>query len=351
MSFHVPDHFFEDKFMEFVPDATRSGDGRLNGGCRFCDEGNSLGRKKRLFFYPDKGITVCYNCGLCLNKVGFIMKALNISYHEVGNMIRAEEGEVFSSSKTFINIREEYVKPAPRLPLDVINLTNKGQVAFYDEWSITSAIQIIRSRRLDTAKFRVDLFLSLGDFVHKDRIIIPFYDESGVLQFFQSRAQTFKHNEAGKYMSCLNGKKIFFGLNTINHSLPHIFVLEGPLDCFFVENAIGGGGIKYNAAQKAILDSYDVFFDMVYCLDNDFDNPEVFELYIEYAKSNKKVFLWGGKFEKCKDFNEYAMREEVDEIPTENILAHVYTGKDAIKIIMDKRNSSGQTSYFSPDSD
>jgi len=50
---------------------------------------------------------------------------------------------------------------------------------------------IIKSRRLDTAINRPDnLYASLTDKVHKNRLVIPFINEKEEIEFYQTRTVT-----------------------------------------------------------------------------------------------------------------------------------------------------------------
>lgn len=328
----IPDTYFEQKFDQHAGDVTRKSNGVLNGGCPFCLEGSSWGRKKRMFYYPDRKIATCFNCGIVVGQVNFIMKLEGLSFTELLREVRSEGGEFYSDDAKVITVQEELEKPTVRLPSDAFNLLDPDQTNFYTEvendWFVQKALGTIKERRLDTAKYRSDLFMSLTDFVHEKRIIIPFRDEYSNLSYYQSRAQTKKQEERGKYMSCVDGEKSFFGIDKIDYNQKNLFVIEGPLDCFFVGNSIGGGGIKLNQKQSAILFDLEVFFDVVYCLDNDFDNADVVKLYHRYIKEGKRVFMWDDKFQDYKDFNQYAMAHGLDEIPQKEILARSYTDKD-----------------------
>jgi len=336
--FHIPDYYIESKIFQHTGDAVMNSSGVINGGCPFCMEGDSWGKKKRLFYYPDKQLTTCFNCGIAYNPINFIMNVEDKSFATVIKEVREQTGETDFSKKTYINVDIVRDDTPVKLPPDAINLMEPIQVSFYKNiWSVEKAINTLKSRRLLTAKYRTDLYLSTSDFTHKDRIIIPFYNECGKLLFFQSRAQTKKHELMGKYMSSVNGNKIFFGLDKINHNYEYIFVLEGPLDCFFVKNSIGGGGLKLNKNQKETLNRLSLFSKVVYCIDNDFDNKDVVKQYIKYIKEGELVFMWGGDFSEYKDFNEYAVAKGIDNIPTEDILRHIYSGKDALRMLISKK--------------
>ena len=329
--FQVPPNYFISKFQQYVGFVVTQSNGNMMGSCPFCLEGNSWGKKKRFNYYNDKEFCACFNCGISCDKTNFILKMENIDFRELIRDIR-DSGETIDTDNTeWVNTS---LIPEPPteiiLPDDSIDLFDKKQVEFYKgDYFVELALKTIRDRRLEFSKNRGGLYLSREDFLHKNRIIIPFMDEYGDMSFYQSRSQTKKQNDFGKYLGSPNGTKTFYGLDKVDRSKNEIFYIEGPLDCFFVDNSIGGGGILLNSSQKQILADLGGFNEIVYCLDNDFDNKDVVNKYIEYIKTGSKVFFWGGEFSKYKDFNEYCVGEELDGVDTEKLLSHCYSGKEA----------------------
>lgn len=342
MSLEIPDYYFEEVFRRNAKDVTVNSSGVMNGGCPMCMEGNSWGKKRRLYYYPETKYATCFNCGESISQINFILRFEGITFRELVAQLsdEIEDFNTFNRMKgDVITLHEDNTPSKIKLPPDAIDLFNETQVEFYkDEWAVKLAISTIKKRRLDTAKYRSNLYLSLNDFTHKNRIIIPFRDESGDIYFYQSRAQTESQEKLAKYLSSLDSKKIFYGLDKIDYNRPFIFILEGPLDCFFVGNSIGGGGLKLNKLQREKVDSLDMLFNngVIFCYDNDFDNPDVVDAYINAVKKGYKVFLWDGVFSKYKDFNEYAVGEKVNCVDELEIIKHCKSGKEAIKSIIEK---------------
>lgn len=339
----IPPNYFESKFFEYVGFAKKQLNGNMVGSCPFCLEDSSWGRKKRFYYYADTKGCKCFNCGIYCDELNFLKKMEGIPFSELLKNIKAEGGEFHNHNVTWIDNRDNTIVEPKEvdLPRDAINLFNKKQISFYrDDFYVKKAIQTIKERRLDMAKFQSDLYISREDFIHKNRIIIPFKNEVGDVVFYQSRAQTNKQMEMGKYISSLNGRKIFFGMDRVDSSKENIFVIEGPLDCFFVENSIGGGGIEFNSKQRMVLEEYEALYDVIYCLDNDFNNKQVVKKYSEYIKKGKKVFMWGGKFSKYKDFNEYCVGEKLTHVDTEDILKNSFEGLKASKLLVGRIKSA-----------
>ena len=61
---NVPEEYIIAKFFQFAGYAKYKRLANVyEGGCPTCREGNSWGRKRRLFYLPKKKIICCHNCG------------------------------------------------------------------------------------------------------------------------------------------------------------------------------------------------------------------------------------------------------------------------------------------------
>lgn len=333
MAIEVPDYYIEQKFFEKVGYPKKFSNGNMVGGCPFCMEGSSWGRKSRFNYYNETKYFSCYNCGINLSAINFLKEVDGKSFREVmvdlGKDSLSDNIYNFTGSSVFY---KEEPKEDLLLPSDCVNLFDPQQTNFYKgDFYIKLALNTIKGRKLNLAPYRTDLFISREDFIHKNRLIIPFYDSQGKLSFYQSRSQTSNQLKMGKYLSALDGRKTFFGLDKLDMSKGVVFVLEGPLDCFFVANSIGGGGLKLNSSQNEVIDELRPFYDVVWCLDNDFGNVDVKKRYLELIKQKERVFLWGKEYSGIKDFNEYCLDKDVLEVPIEKILDRTFSGSGAIK--------------------
>ena len=329
----IPEHYLQQKFFEHVGYAKQSSNGNLVGGCPFCREGDSWGKKSRFNYYSDKKLLMCFNCGVTHSPVNFLKEVESKSFRDVLLDVDSQSISGLNYEKNeLLATYNEIEKSKLELPDDVINLSCPTQSKYYvNDYFIKTAISTIKSRRLDTALYKRNLYLSREDMIHRNRIIIPFYDENNELVFYQSRSQTQKQNEFGKYISSLDATKTFFGLDTINFNKPNLFLIEGPLDCFFVENSIAMGGLKMNEKQSKKLETLRGFFNIVWCLDNDFGNKDVLKKYSELIKKKESIFLWGSEYEGFKDFNSYCIEKELDFVDEEQILERTFKGGDSVR--------------------
>ena len=293
-----------------------------------CGEGNSAGRKRRLFYFPDDRYFYCFNCNRSWSELNWVHEISKKPIYEI-----LKETKTFHSSKeiqTKIAKQSETVKAVdvPTLPDDAVNIFDYNQVAFYKEEKLVKrAIEYAQKRRLFTAINRPKtLYVSLKDRVHKNRLIIPFYGESGKIESYQSR--TLDGDTYPKYLTKY-GEKSLYGEDAIDNSIPYIFVFEGPIDAMFVKNAVAVGGASITDKQEAFIKKC-VGKEIIYVYDNDKNNKEMSKKIKSLIKNNKKLFIWPKEFKKFKDVNEICCNLHLDELPYKFIVQNTFSGVEAI---------------------
>jgi len=307
-----------------------------NAGCPTCREGSSWGKKRRLYFVPRKNLVFCHNCGLSLNPCRWIQKVADMSYGEVlkeNSQFNISLDTVISKTVTLPEV-DTAMTPTD-LPEDAINLYDKDQVEFYKNNSyVKAALDVINNRKLDIAINKPKtLWLSLSDKIHKNRLIIPFYDLAGKIIHYQTRT-IIENKKAPKYLSKVNSEKSLFGVDRVNGDLPYLFVTEGPIDAFFIENGVAVAGINegkgsfFTDKQKNQLKAFP-FHDIVWVLDNQFVDSVSKKKSAILARAGYKLFIWPEKFRAMKDLNEVAIKLNIEKIPTKFILQNVYSGVKA----------------------
>jgi hypothetical protein len=230
-------------------------------------------------------------------------------------------------------LREEDRTPkkiVPAIPEDSVNLFDEKQVSYYIESFhrdiVLRAMNYIKDRRLDTAVNRPkSLYLSFDDFVHKDRLIIPFYSNTGKIGSYQSRL-LLDTNDA-KYLTKY-GEKCLYGENTISEDIPYIFVFEGPIDAMFCKNGVAVGGAKRTDRQNQFLETC-IGHEVIYVFDNDKNNEEMESQVIKTIKRGGRVLIWPKKMSKFKDVNEICCHLSTDEIPYSFFVKNSFKGLDA----------------------
>ena len=310
--------------------------------CIFCKEGGSWGRKQRLYYIPLKNYMVCHNCGWCGNTIKWVKEAGSLTIEEIQDELSEFKIDVndYISRKEKEDIRSRDLKEIPTLPDDCINLMDQYQVNFHKKnRTVVEALKVIHDRRLDIAKYKpAALYVSLTDKTHKNRLIIPFYDQNNKIVFYQSR-QLFNDDIKPRYISKVDGNKSLFNINLVDIDKEYVFLLEGPLNCFFLKNAIGVAGIQ-ESSTKALTDVQAkqlnslIGMKHIWVLDSQWIDRTAHlktQLLIDQGES---VFIWPEEFGKrFKDINDMTISYNLPEIGSEFILNHTYTGMKATLVL------------------
>lgn len=306
------------------------------GGCPVCREGKSWGKKRRLYFVVEDDYLFCHNCSWSGDPMKFIRETSNLTFREI-----LDESKDYDILPTDVmTTRSELpAKSAPStLPADCINLLDSQQVSYYDNnTNVDKVLSYIKQRRLDSAANRPKTFwISLSDFTHKNRLVIPFYDLTDNIIFYQTRSVS---DENPKYLSKINSDRSLFNINNISSTLNKIFIFEGPIDACFVKNSVAMAGLNEGSRKSLTAKQQDQlnFFKLhekIWALDSQWaDNASRNKSKI-LLEMGEKVFIWPENYGKqFKDFNEMACALNISEIPVSFLENNTYSGMRG-KIIM-----------------
>lgn len=311
--------------------------------CPICMEGKSFGKKKRCWYIPSKNLIYCHNCGWSSRPLKWIMRAGDITYNDIQNELINEEYTIINLDKkrfdsiNFDNLIEN--KNDEVLPIDSIDLTNNLQLEYYKNNSVVKkALMYIESRKLNTAVNKPSkFFISLSDRVHKNRLVIPFYNDNGEITFYQSRAIGASHDvnlENVKYLGKKHAQKSVFNLDKINDSIEEIFIFEGPIDACFIKNGIAIAGItpsrekSFTEVQESQLESYRFNHHFIWVLDSQWIDDAAYNKTKVLLENGESVFIWPEVIGKqYKDFNELCVAMNKNEIPINAVKENTLTGK------------------------
>lgn len=317
--------------------------------CPLCMEGSSgIGNAKRCFYLPDKDIIYCHRCGWSSRPIKWIKEVSGMNNEEI-------QAEIIEQDFNYVDLDAEdrkndahktkIVEKQPDLPFGCFNLLDINQIkVFHDNKEVIKAVRYLIERRLHKAVNRPDKwYMSLTDKVHKNRIIIPFYNEINKIVFYQSR--TYDNSSNIRYISKIGGTKSVFNINNIDYKKDNCFIFEGPFDSCFVKNGVAVGGInpgknKFSGIQEEQLDRIWAL-DKIWILDSQYLDEVAYDKSKILLQNNELVFIWpleDGK--KYKDFNEMALAKNLLEIPESYILENTFSGKSG-ELILAKRKKDG----------
>jgi len=329
----IPEEYIIQKFYQHAgyPKYTKSTN-TYTGGCPVCREGKSWGRKSRCYYIPNDNVICCHNCGWYSSTTNWIMEVESITYKEMMQQIDRCDYE-YGIPKEQETVAKKLSEDLPR---DSINIFDKTQLSYYKNHSVVrKAIVTIVDRRLNKATNKPkSLYVSLNDYTHKNRLIIPFYDNTGRCTFYQSRKLL--DDNTPKYLSKVNSEKSLFNYDNIKSSADNIFITEGPIDSFFIENSVAVAGIQDNSRQSFTSlqrQQIDRLFLMqsVWVLDSQWLDETSKNKTRKLLDSNQCVFLWpkdvGTKF---KDVNDMCVHFNVNHLSHDYIMKNTYCGAKGI---------------------
>jgi len=288
---------------------------QYNAACPICREGKSLGRKKRLFYYTATNTFHCFNCNKTWSSLSWIKQTTGMSDEDIQMELYTNE---FSTDVMKIQPNKTFKrKELPDLPFDSINLFDDVQVKYYSTNKFFNiALQYIKDRKLDTAINKsANLFISLTDKCHANRLCIPFYNTNKKIVFYQTRCLD---KSEPRYLGKAGYDKSVFGIERVDPEIPYIFIFEGPIDSMFVKNGVAVAGINLTSIQKTQLNEFP-FHKRIWVLDNPAHDSTAMDKMKQLLEDNQTIFNWkiGSNF---KDFNEWAIFEDLNEIDYQKII-------------------------------
>ena len=267
-----------------------------NFRCPICGDSQKNKNKTRGYLYPVKNNTnfKCHNCGTSMSFNNFL-KELDAVLHKQYTMEKFKEGH---TGKGFVveEPKFEFAKPTFKKKLD---LPKASEVQISREY--------LEKRQLNPEKFyfahkfkewtnsQKVTFNTIGR--DESRIIIPMYDTESNLIGFQGRALG---PNSVKYITVMlsdDAPKIY-GLEKVDSSKP-IYIVEGPFDSTFVQNAVAMCGSDVDIGSFG-------WGNYIYVFDNEPRNREIVNRIEKTIDRGDKVIIWPTSIEQ-KDINDMVL--------------------------------------------
>lgn len=300
-----------------------------NGCCPICREGNSWGKKARLFYFIYDNYFYCHNCGRGWTPYFFIKEMTGMSFREIKEDLKREGYD--EGFELFNEIKSETHFDLPDLPGEYLDLTDINQLNYYKEnYLVKKALKYCRDRRLYTAVNSPKIFyLCLKDKYHGRRLIIPYFENNKIISYI-SRS-ILENDERTKYLLKFDSKKPIFNFEKIDPSFPYIFLFEGQIDSMFIKNGVAISGTALTIEQETRLKREFPFHELIWMFDNfRFEKKEVIEKIKNKMNDKEKVFLYKNEFENFKDLNAFCVSKKTDSIDTESVLKSCFTGSNGL---------------------
>jgi len=327
----LPIEFIEQYIYQYVGYVKKKPNGKLIGGCPICHEGKSWGKKTRFNYNSNRegnGKTVvCHNCGYRNTSIGFIADVTGMDFKDIYK--ESQEYDIIPNTLNDYNVEyDNNTKNVKTLPDDSINLFDPLQVNFYkDNKIIKLALDYIKTRKLcDSPNKPKTFYISLKDYIHKNRLIIPYYD-NGKIVWYQSRKLL--DDDSPKYLSKVDSERSLFNIDNIDIDIPYIFIFEGAIDSMFVQNATCVSGITENGdftltnLQKEQFRRFP-FHEKIWVLDSPYKDDAARNKTQQLFGNGEKIFKWPEKIGKqFKDFNDIIIQLPKNEITYEFIIGNL----------------------------
>lgn len=174
--------------------------------------------------------------------------------------------------------------------------------------SIKDVVQHID--KYDAEKFKYDT---------TPRILIPFYNENGVLTHIQGRA--LGESEL-RYITLdvLDNVPKVYGMDRVNKDST-IYVLEGPFDSMFIDNAVAMAGADID---MSLFDKEKTIFVM----DNEPRNRDIIKRMKNIVEQGYSICVWGTEI-RGKDINKMVQNGYDVDFLQDHIDEHTYKGLKA----------------------
>jgi len=236
----------------------------------------------------------CHNCGSSLSLNNFLKK-IDPTLYKQYTLEKFKEGH---TGKNFVVDEPNFVFKKPVFKSKIV-------LPLCDE--VESSRTYLQKRRIDPRKFyyaeNFKAFCNTykkvftNTTIDESRIIIPLYDESKTLIGFQGRALK---SSSTKYITVMLDDEApkLYGLETINEKEP-IYIVEGPFDSTFVENAVAMCGSDVDIRSFG-------WSDYIWVLDNEPRNREITNRIAKLIDRGENVVIWPSNIVE-KDINDMVL--------------------------------------------
>jgi len=233
----------------------------------------------------------CHNCGASLSLNNFIKK-LDTTLHKQYTLEKFKEGHTgrnFTAEEPVFNFKKPVFKKKLNLPKASENPVAK-------KYLVERNLNPEKFYFTDKFKEWTNTKKQTFDSTYRDepRIIIPMYDSNKNLIGFQGRSLI---PNSVKYITVMlnDDSPKLYGLENIDEKQP-IYIVEGPFDSTFVENAVAMCGSDVDIRSFG-------WGDHIWVLDNEPRNREIVNRIAKLIDRGEKVVIWGNNIVE-KDIND-----------------------------------------------
>lgn len=298
--------------------------------CPVCGDSKKNKYKTRGYFYRKQNsiFYMCHNCHVSVS-LGTLIKQLDPVLFEK-YQLETYQNTIRSNTKSpdFSWLKEKPVFTKKHVVLGLPSLASLPEE--HPARVYASSRKLPKLDRLyyaeDFKSFALANFPDTSSGIKKlvdndQRIVIPFYDENGVLQGVQGRTIT---NSKIRYitMKLSDECKKMFGLEKVDFTKP-IYVTEGPLDSLFLDNAIATMDSSLHTVIQLVGE-----YSYVFVFDNEPRNKEVCKMMHKAIATGQKICIWPSNILE-KDINDMVISGMSAEKVREVVDLNTFSGLEA----------------------
>ena len=280
-----------------------------NCRCVICGDSTTNPRKARGYFYRTKNDLYykCHNCSISQH-FGTFLKRIDPLLYQQYVFERYRSGE--NGPKAHTNAEADLIFEEP-----VFKKTLDSIATRLDKCSDTNeAVVYCLDRKIPRDKFSMMYYIPQVKDIKaiapkyeslkstEPRLVLPLYNDHNILAGVSMRAL---RNEQLRYLMIKvtedDETPLIFGLDRVDTSKP-IYVVEGPIDSLFLDNAIACCGTSFGKLETLDLpkDKLSIIFD------NQPRNAQVCRLLEKYIDLGYSVCIWPKQVDE-KDINDMVL--------------------------------------------
>lgn len=307
----------------------------FNFKCPICGDSKTNSKKRRgwLLFKEDRINYFCHNCSVSISFSNFLKEYHKDIYfrHFYEFSKKNQDTKIEPTKATEILNGEELIHEDLRYILDAVTVPLFSvQKSICIREAQLRAVKYLVKRKIPADKIR-ECYLGVDNYTNPEtkevlrlnqRIIIPYKFRDKVYAF-QGRT-LLEDKYIPKYLT-IKGKNEIKIYNFFNvDKSKRVYVTEGPIDSWFLNNAVSVSG-SVSVSGPAIELIKNTYEDVVFVFDNDLAGDLKTE---KFLKSNHRCFKWAREWKKCKDINDVVLKffltnERICDIINENTISGV----------------------------
>jgi len=311
----------------------------MEGICPFC--GNpKRPSKKKFYLYTSKSASYnveCKSCGYGTTFTNFIKE----NYPEKYEYIKIQCFDSIKNGKAFEHPKQSEVisvklKPDEKIDRFLTAFLHTCCVNLYKhqkdpelESRRIHALTKMEKRNISKDILEEYWLCYKGKF--SDRVIIPFFNESGLLYNFQARDITDNPDEyrkGTKYLFALFEKIVLPDDKIYKMYLADpkqtVYICEGILDSEFIENSVGLCGVSMSEEKIDLM--RERWPKRVFCIDSPWTDEAGYDTIFALLKMGERCFIMPKEHSDCKDINDLALKLGVSKISEQFLEENCYEG-------------------------